>query len=106
MPNENRVTQEEIDYLMNNAQTEEAILFGKTLVVAYQFPQLGGWTIRGEGSVVDPAKFNLELGRKYAKEDAASKLWQHMGFIKQLEMAGQISWTGHWNQREHESDSQ
>lgn len=97
MPSANRVTQEEIDYLMNTAQTEEAIFFGKTLVVTYQFPALGGWTVRGEGSVVDPANFDIELGRKFAKEDAEDKLWQHMGFIKQLEVAGQISWTGRWD---------
>lgn len=88
----NRVTQEEIDELLNSANTEEATLFGKTLVVAYEFPQLGGWTIRGEGSVVDPSKFDLELGRKYAREEVNDKLWEFMGFVRQLELAGLITW--------------
>ena len=99
MPSNNRVTQEEIDYLINSAQTEEAILFGVTLVVAYQFPSLGNWTIRGEGSVVDPAEFDIELGREFARKDVENKLWKHMGFVKQLEMGGQISWTGRWDMK-------
>jgi hypothetical protein len=96
MEDQNCVSQEDLDILMSTANVEQAVLFGKTLVVAYEFPQLGGWTIRGEGSVIDKAKFNMELGRKRAKEEIRDKLWQFMGFVKQLEMAGQIKWTGSW----------
>lgn len=96
MPNKNPVSQEDLDWLMETASTEEAVLFGKTLVVAYEFPQLGGWTIRGEGSVVDKANFDIDLGRKRAREEVRDQLWQFMGFLKQLEIGGQVSWTGSW----------
>jgi hypothetical protein len=90
--NSTKVTQEEVTALLNSADIEEAVLFGATLVVAYQFPSLGGWTVRGEGSVVDPNNFDIETGRKYAREQVEHKLWQHLGFVKQLELAGLIQW--------------
>ncbi len=99
MTDNNRVSQEDLDWLMNTAQVDEATLSGKTLVVSYEFPQLGGWTIRGEGSVIDPANFDIEVGRQYARQEVRDKLWEFMGFLKQLEMAGQINWTNHWKDK-------
>jgi hypothetical protein len=95
----NQVSQEDLDWLMSTAQVDEATLSEKTLVASYEFPQLGGWTIRGEGSVIDKANFDIEKGRQRAKEEVRDKLWEIMGFIKQLEMAGQITWTSHWKDK-------
>jgi hypothetical protein len=99
MTENNRVSQEDLDWLMSTAKVDEATLSGKTLVASYEFPQLGGWTIRGEGSVIDPANFDIKIGRQRAKEEVRDKLWQFMGFLKQLEMAGKIVWVGHWIDR-------
>jgi hypothetical protein len=68
----NRVSQEDLDWLIDNAQVDEATLSGKTLVASYEFLQLGGWTVRGEGSVIDPANFDREKGRKRAKEEVTA----------------------------------
>ncbi len=89
----NRVTQEEIDQLLDSANTEEAILHGKVLVVDYQLPSRGGFTITGRGAVIDPANFSLEIGRKVCRNDAASQLWQLEGYLRQLELAGLVEWT-------------
>jgi hypothetical protein len=94
-----RVSQADLDLLMESAEKEEAILFGKTLVVSYRFPTLAGWTILGEGSVINPANFNIELGRESAVKKIRGNLWEFMAFIKQLEMAEQVTWTSHWKDR-------
>lgn len=86
--NENRVTQEEIDSLLNSAQTQEHVFWGKELVVSYLLPS--GFTVTGRGACIDPANFNLEIGRKVAREDAANQLWQLEGYRKQLQLATQI----------------
>ena len=93
MPNENRVTQDQISALLDTAHTEEAILHGKVLIVDHQFPSRAGFTVTGRSAVIDPANFDIEIGRKVAKENAEHQLWQLEGYLKQLEIAGLISWT-------------
>jgi hypothetical protein len=84
MPNNNRVTPQEIEDLLSNAQTEEHIFWNKELAVSYKLAS--GFTIAGRGACIDPANFDLEIGRKVAREDAASQLWQLEGYRKQLEL--------------------
>ena len=82
--NSNRVTQEEITALLNAAQTQEHTFWDKELVVSYKL--VSGFTIAGRGACVDPANFNLEIGRQVARRDAESQLWQLEGYRKQLEL--------------------
>lgn len=77
----NRVTQEQIDELLNSALTEEHIFWGKELAVSYKL--VNGFTVLGRAACVDPANFNMELGRKYAREDAADQLWKLEGYLLQ-----------------------
>lgn len=76
--NPNRVTPETIEKLLNEANIEEAVLHGKCLVVSYELKN--GFTIRGEGSVVDKRYFNLDIGRKVARQNAENQLWQLEGY--------------------------
>lgn len=39
-----------------------------------------GFTVIGKTAPADPANFNAELGRKFAREDAIRQLWPLMGF--------------------------
>lgn len=80
----NRVTQEEIDALLDAAETQEHVFWEKELIVSYKLPC--GFTVSGRGACVDPANFNLEIGRKVAREDAENQLWKFEGYRKQLEM--------------------
>ena len=38
------------------------------------------YTVRGEASCVCIENFNLELGKKYSREDAEKKVWPLLGF--------------------------
>lgn len=40
-----------------------------------------GYTIKGLSACVDPAEFNLDLGRKYAFEDAIRQIWALEGYL-------------------------
>jgi len=39
-----------------------------------------GFTIIGKAAPADPANFNAELGRNFAREDAIRQVWPLMGF--------------------------
>lgn len=82
--NANRVTYETIAALLDNAETQELVFHGKTLVVSYQLEC--GFTLRGEGSVVDPANFNIEIGRQVARQNVENQLWQLEGYRLQWKL--------------------
>lgn len=88
MPNKNTVTQAQIEKLLDSADIEEAILHGKVLIADDSFPSRGGFTITGRAACVDPANFDLEIGRKVARADVAKQLWQLEGYLLQQKLFG------------------
>lgn len=84
-PPTDRVTVEEINALLDAAETQEHVFWEKELVVSYRLPS--GFTVTGRGACINPANFDLEIGRKVAREDAAKQLWALEGYRKQLELA-------------------
>ena len=40
-----------------------------------------GYTIKGTSACVDPKEFNMELGRKFAREDAVRQIWPLEGYL-------------------------
>jgi hypothetical protein len=85
----NKVTKEQIESLLNSAETQEVIFWEKQLVVSYKFPN--GFAIIGVGACVDPANFDLEIGRQVAREQVEHKLWELEGYVLQSLLSGQIS---------------
>ena len=47
-----------------------------------------GFLIIGKSACVDPAKFNVALGEKYAYEDAINKMWELEGYLLSNELYG------------------
>lgn len=84
----NKVTQERINHLLDTAQTQEHIFWGKELVVSYQLES--GFTVTGRAACVDPANFNLAIGHQVAREDAENQMWVLEGYRLQLALAGYI----------------
>jgi hypothetical protein len=87
----NKITQEHINHLLDSAETEEHTFHGKQHVVSYKFTN--GFAIIGVGSCVDPANFDIELGRKYAREQVENKLWELEGYLLQNLLSGRIAKT-------------
>lgn len=40
-----------------------------------------GFTVIGKSACVDPTKFNVAVGEKYAFEDAFNKVWELEGYL-------------------------
>ena len=77
----NKVTQEQIESLISNAESQEHVFWDKELVISYKLKN--GFTVLGRGVCVDPKNFDIEIGRKVAKEQAMNKLWELEGYLLQ-----------------------
>lgn len=86
--NSNRVTPDQIKELLDTAETQEAVFWDKEVVVSYKL--LSGFTVLGRGACVDPANFNIEIGRQVAREQAEDQLWQLEGYLLQNRLFGKL----------------
>lgn len=82
--NNNRVTEDMISELLVNADIQEHIFWNKELIVSYRL--VNGFTITGRGACVDPANFDIKIGRDVALEDAKNQLWQLEGYRLQWKL--------------------
>lgn len=82
--NSDRVTEQELEDLLNASEAQEHVFWNKELVVSYRLPN--GFTVTGRGACINPANFDLEIGRKVAREDVKGQLWQLEGYRKQVEL--------------------
>ena len=48
-----------------------------------------GFTVTGQSACADPAKFNAEMGRKLAREDAIRQCWKLLGFRLRDQLAAE-----------------
>lgn len=62
------------------ARTDYTVLPGSTTTVC-QLTLKNGYTVTGTSACVDPAKFNVALGEKYAYEKAFDKVWELEGYL-------------------------
>jgi hypothetical protein len=77
-----KVTQAQIDYLLDMSDRHEHVFCGKVLVVCYQLPC--GFCLVGTGSCVDPDNFDINIGRKVCREQVEDQLWKLEGYNLQL----------------------
>ena len=63
---------------------EEYVKMGQKTVVCL-LTLRNGFELIGTGSCVDPANFSMEIGKKYAREEAANKIWQLEGYHLQCQ---------------------
>lgn len=76
-----KVTPEMVAKYLDAAESQEHTFWNKELVVSYRLEN--GFTISGRGACVNPANFNLELGRKIARKHAEEQLFLLLGFSLQ-----------------------
>lgn len=50
-----------------------------------------GFTVTGQSAYADPAKFNAEMGRKLAREDAIRQCWKLLGFRLRDQIAAEAA---------------
>ena len=96
MSTNNKVTSYQIKSILDNAETQEVVFWDKEVVVSYKL--YNGFTIIGRGACVDPANFDIEIGRRVAREQAENKLWELEGYLLQNKLYQEkIKWEGLFN---------
>ena len=81
----NKIALEDIELLLEQSETQEAVFWDKELVVSYKLPS--GFTVIGRAACVDPANFDLDLGHKICRKKVIDKVWELEGYRLQLELA-------------------
>lgn len=78
MTTKNTVTEADIDALLDKSITEGWIVWGREMHVSFMLES--GFTVTGRYACVDPATFDVELGKTYCRNDAKNKLWNLEGY--------------------------
>lgn len=76
-----RVTQEQIDILLNNSDIEVKTVFGKCTTVAVKLKN--GFILTESSACVDPANYDAELGKKLCLQHIENRLWELEGYALQ-----------------------
>ena len=78
-----KVTQEDVD---RSIMQEQYIPGGhKTTICVLILDD--GYEVTGVSSVIDPIMYDFNIGKKYAREDALKKVWEHLASIMQWKRA-------------------
>ena len=68
--------------LIDATIVEEAYhVFPTTTVTICLLTLRNGFSVVGQSAAASPANFNLELGRKIARDNAREKIWQLEGYL-------------------------
>lgn len=84
----NKITAEHIENLIDTADKQETTFWNKEVMISYRLKK-NGFTILGRGACVDPANFDIEIGRKVARHEAIKKLWELEGYLLQDKLFGE-----------------
>jgi len=84
MPNKNTITQEHINKMFDESEKETWCVYGKSFVLAVKLPN--GFVIIESSSCVDPANFDIEIGKKIVIERIKNKMWELEGYRLQTEL--------------------
>lgn len=77
----NRITQEFVDEIYEKSEKVEHEVFGKTLITACKLPN--GFVLVEDASCVDPANYDIEIGRQICAERIKNKIWELEGYVLQ-----------------------
>jgi hypothetical protein len=61
--------------------SEQYHVFENTTFTGCLLTLENGFTVHGESACASPENFDAELGRKYARENAVSKIWMLEGYL-------------------------
>ena len=76
-----KVTQAEIDLLLNSADVQVRTEFGKCTVVTVRLRN--GFILTESSACVDPANYDVELGKKLCFQHIENRLWELEGYALQ-----------------------
>lgn len=68
------------------SETFTALPSGKCLIC--ELTLANGFTVRGESSCISKENFNMEIGRRIARDNARDKVWGLEGYLLQQKLSG------------------
>ncbi|NEO43196.1 MAG: hypothetical protein F6K55_03360 [Moorea sp. SIO4A3] len=77
----NSLTSEYVENILNNSDVEYFEAFGKALIAVYRLPN--GHVLTGMGACVDPTIYDIDAGKKVAREQVADQIWAREGYLLQ-----------------------
>ncbi|AJK28091.1 hypothetical protein AVV20_gp24 [Bacillus phage Palmer] len=83
---ENTVTAEYINSIIDNSFIEVDTKFDKVTVVTLKTPS--GFVLVEAAGAVDPANYDVEIGKKICLERITNKLWELEGYVLQKQLKG------------------
>lgn len=66
---------------------EDYHVFEKTCLTVCCLTLRNGFTVVGESACASPENFNVEIGRKIARENARNKIWMLEGYLLKEKLA-------------------
>lgn len=84
--NSPRLTPNLIDEAISS---EDFYVFHGTTLTVCCLTLKNGFNVTGESAAASPENFNEEIGRKIAKENARSKVWQLEGYLLKQKLFNQ-----------------
>lgn len=82
--NQNKITEAQIDELMNTAEYTAATVYNKMTVVMCKLKN--GFCITESSAAVDPANYDPEIGADICLQRIRSKLWELEGYALQKKL--------------------
>ena len=79
-------------YTVTEKQVDEAIIgeeyhkLGNKTTICFMVLNTG-FEVVGSSAPVDPDNFDFSMGKKYARQRAVEKVWEHLGSIVQYQKA-------------------
>jgi hypothetical protein len=70
-----------LNYMQDRVKKTVYTILPDTTTTVCQLFMENGFVILGASGCVDPAKFNVALGEKYAYEKAIDKAWELEGYL-------------------------
>ncbi|MEM7578267.1 MAG: Gp49 family protein [Cyanobacteria bacterium P01_A01_bin.80] len=81
---ENKVELDYLKFLLDKAESQEQVFWGKEMCISYKLEC--GFTITGRCACVNPANFIEEVGRQLCYEDALDQIWKFEGYRLQWKL--------------------
>lgn len=82
----NKITQDDIDSILEKTHWTEREYYGKCTVVVAQLPN--GFILTESSACVDPVNYDMGIGVEICKKRITNKIWELEGYRLQCEIAG------------------
>lgn len=77
----NTVTQDQINKIMQTAEVKAIEVFGKCTIVTAKLPN--GFILTESSACVDPANYDVEIGKEICLNRIANRVWELEGYLLQ-----------------------